>query len=35
VNPVAGGYFSEKSPLKGEVYEGKTPSSDLIAVTIG
>jgi len=35
MNPVAGGYFSEKSPLKGEVYEGKTPSSGLIAATIG
>jgi hypothetical protein len=33
MNPVAGGYFSEKSPLKREVYEGKTPPTGLIAAT--
>jgi hypothetical protein len=35
MNPVTGGYFSETSSLKGEGYEGKTPSSGLIAATIG
>jgi len=35
MNPVAGGYFSEKSLLKGEVYESKTLPSGLIAATLG